>query len=240
MHERLEPGRNHVAVDVLVCTVRNGELTLLLSRRENPPFAGRWAMPGRFVGAEESAEAVVRKLLNEMLPLGNVYMEQLYTFTALNRDPRGRVISLAYLLIVPWERLSAAMSREDMRLQCFAVRQEAGQKPRALQLAAQDGTLLTDGDLVFDHGEIIRTGIARLQGKIDYTDVGFHFLNDMSAFSLSELQTVFEAVLGRPMDGSNFRRWIRSRYEETGRIAQTSQAKTQGRGRPAALYRWTE
>lgn len=238
MHETLEPGRNHIAVDMLACTVRNGELTLLLGRRSNPPYAGCWALPGRYVGVDESAEAVVRSLLKEMLPLGNVYMEQLYTFTALSRDPRGRVISVAYLLILPWERLEAVMGREEMRLQCFAVKHAESMKPGVLQLAGQDGTLLAEGDLAFDHGEIIRTGIARLQGKIDYTDVGFHFLNDMSAFSLSELQTVFEAVLNQTLDASNFRRGILARYESTGRLTQTDRAKKQGRGRPAALYRF--
>lgn len=234
MHETLEPGRIHVAVDIMICTVRDGALTLLLSRRANPPFAQRWALPGRFVGLDESAEAAQRKLLHEMLPVGEVYMEQLYTFTALNRDPRGRVISMAYMIILPWRRLKEAFSREDHGLRCFAVSlSESG-----LRLTAPDGTVLTDGDLAFDHGEIIRTGVTRLQGKIDYTDVGFHFLNDMSAFSLGELQSIFEAVLEKPADSSNFRRWVRNRYEETGRIVQTAQAKQRGRGRPAALYRF--
>lgn len=234
MHETLEPGRIHVAVDILVCTVRDGALTLLLSRRMNPPFADRWALPGRFVGLDESAEAAQRKLLHEMLPVGEAYMEQLYTFTALNRDPRGRVISMAYIVIVPWGRLLKALEKEPHGLQCFAV--SLGE--HGLRMTAPDGTVLTAGDLAFDHGEIIRTGVTRLQGKIDYTDVGFRFLNDMSAFSLGELQVIFEAVLGKPTDSSNFRRWVRNRYEESGRIAQTAQAKPQGRGRPAALYRF--
>lgn len=238
MHEKLEAGRNHIAVDVMACTVRAGELTLLLSRRSAPPFEGCWALPGRFIGLDESAETGVRKLLNEMLPAADAYMEQLYTFTALNRDPRGRVISVAYLLILPWEQLEPILAQDSVRLKCFGVRQ--GAEAKGLQLISPDGTLLTGGDLAFDHGEIIRTGVARLQGKIDYTDVGFHFLGDMSAFSLGEMQTVFEAVMGKPMDASNFRRWIRNRYEETGRIVQTAQAKQQGRGRPAVLYRFVE
>lgn len=234
MHETLEPGRIYVAVDMLVCTVRDGALTVLLSRRQQPPYAGYWALPGRFVGQDESAETAVCKLLGEMLPVQGAYMEQLYTFSALNRDPRGRVISTAYLIILPWERLQGVLSREEHGMRCFAVSlDESG-----LRMTAPDGQVLTSGDLAFDHGEIIRTGVTRLQGKIDYTEVGFHFLNDLSAFSLSELQSAFEAVQGKPTDSSNFRRWVRNRYEETGRIAQTAQAKQQGRGRPAALYRF--
>jgi 8-oxo-dGTP diphosphatase len=82
--------------------------------------------------------------------------------------------------------------------------------------------------------------VLRLRGKIDYTDVGFRFLNDLNAFSLSELQTVFEAVLGRKLDNSNFRRFIRNRYEETGRMVLTDHEDKQGRGRPAALYQLKE
>lgn len=233
MHGTLEPGRIHVAVDVLVCTVRDGALTVLLSRRTAPPFAECWALPGRFVGLDESAEAAVRKLLGEMLPVDDAYMEQLYTFSALNRDPRGRVISVAYLLILPWERLRMALDWESAGLRCFPV--SLGESGLRLE---SGGAVLTEGDLAFDHGEIIRTAVTRLRGKIDYTDVGFRFLNDLSAFSLGELQSVFEAVQGRTMDGSNFRRWVRGRYEEAGRIEQTARAKQRGRGRPAALYRF--
>jgi hypothetical protein len=106
-----------------------------------------------------------------------------------------------------------------------------------VELTAADGTSLIGSDLAFDHGRIIETGVLRLQGKIDYTDIGFRFLNDTEAFSLSELQTVFEAVLDRPLDISNFRRFILGRYEKNGRMVQTEQAEKKGRGRPAVLYR---
>ena len=108
--------------------------------------------------------------------------------------------------------------------------------PEGPELTGEDGTKLIGSDLAFDHGRIIGTGVLRLQGKIDYTDVGFRFLNDTGAFPLSELQTVFEAVLGKELDKSNFRRFIRNRYEETGRIAPVERAEKQGRGRPAVLY----
>ena len=94
--------------------------------------------------------------------------------------------------------------------------------------------------LAFDHGRIIDTGVQRLRGKIDYTDVGFRFLNDLNAFSLSELQTVFEAVQGKKLDNSNFRRAIRNRYEENGRLVQTAREDKQKRGRPALLYQLKE
>ena len=104
----------------------------------------------------------------------------------------------------------------------------------------EDGTVLISSDLAFDHGRIIETGVTRLRGKIDYTEVGFHFLNDRNAFSLGELQTVFEAVLEEKQDSSNFRRDIRKRYEEKGRIELTDRENGKRRGRPAQLYRLKE
>ena len=234
MHISLEPGRLYVTVDILVMTVREERLILYLSRRGNAPYAGRWALPGRFVDPEESAEAAAGKLLEEMLPVADPYIEQLYTFTEVDRDPRGRVISAAYLVIVPEEKLSGVLSREKTTLQPFRLSLEEG----GLRLTGADGTVLRKEDLAFDHGRIIETGVIRLRGKIDYTDIGFRFLNDPDAFPLGELQTVFEAVLGTPLDPSNFRRSILGRYEKAGRLIQTEQTEKKSRGRPAVLYRF--
>ena len=284
MHDSLSQGQLYVTVDMLILTVRDGKLTLLLSRRKDAPYAGRWALPGRFVGLDESAETAVRKLLAEMLPVKDAFLEQLYTFSEVNRDPRGRVISTAYLVIVPRNRLDALTGgteilfrrpegtekegglqrREEGRTEIPFRRSEVAEEadgPRwqeeggkkipfsefevteedgGLRLRGEDGTVLIGSDLAFDHGRIIGTGVQRLQGKIDYTDVGFRFLNDTDAFSLGELQTVFEAVLGRKLDSSNFRRFIRNRYEETGKMTVTDREDKQKRGRPAVLYRLTE
>lgn len=234
MHRNLDPDRLHLSVDGLILTVRAGRLTALLSRRSHPPHEGAWALPGRLVGLTESAEEAAQQLLREMLPGVSAYSEQLYTFTRPDRDPRGRVATIAYLILLPWETLQAALHQPGVPLRCFTV----AHAPDGLQLIAEDGTFLSPAALAFDHGTILQTGVTRLQGKIDYTDVGFHLLRDMQAFSLSELQTVFEAVLNQTLDASNFRRGILAKYESAGRIAQTDQAKRQGRGRPAALYRF--
>ena len=232
MHRKLTPDRLHVAVDLLILTVKNGRLNLLLSRREQAPFAGFWALPGRIVEMDESAERAVSRLLGEMLPVPEPFMEQLYTFTQVGRDPRGRVISIAYLVIVPWGRLKGVLEAEASGAACFqAVLDQEG-----LRLTGETGTILGSADLAFDHACLVQTGIQRLRNKIDYTDIGFAFLENQEAFSLSELQTIFEAVLDDKLDSSNFRRFILNRYEKTGRLAQTEQAEKRGRGRPAALY----
>ena len=231
MHEVLEQDRLYVTVDMLILAVRDGRLNLLLSRRTSPPYAGRWALPGRFIGTEESAETAVRRLLEEMLPVEDAYLEQLYTFTDVNRDPRGRVISTAYLVILSQRKLDRILQERETSFLRFAVTDQDG-----LRLKGEDGTGLIGSDLAFDHGRIIETGLQRLRGKIDYTDVGFRFLNDPQSFSLGELQTVFEAVLAKKLDASNFRRFIRNKYEETGKITATDREEKSGRGRPAAIY----
>lgn len=235
MHTVLTGDRLYVTVDILILTENNGSLKLLLARRPHPPYEGSLALPGRFVALDESAEAAVEKLLSEMLPIQNAFQEQLFTFTDPGRDPRGRVISTAYLVIIPWEQLAPALQNENVRLRCFSV----SNGENSLLLTGEDGQVLDSSELAFDHEKIIRTGITRLQGKIDYTDIGFRFLNDPEAFSLGEIQRVFEAVLEKTLDTSNFRRFVLNRYEETGRIEQTKREEKKKRGRPAVLYRLT-
>ena len=232
MHSDLRSDQLHVTVDLLIMTIRDDRLHLLLSRRVSPPYEGQWALPGSFVGMNEAAEEAAERLLKEMLPVSEAFLEQLYTFTRADRDPRGRVISVAYLVIIPFRRLAAALG-EHSPFHLFEVQLDAC----GLNLSDGAEQRLGPADLAFDHGSIVETGIRRLRGKIDYTEIGFHFLEDPDAFALSELQTIYEAVLGNALDTSNVRRSILNRYENTGRLEQTSQAEKHGRGRPAVLYR---
>lgn len=233
MHTTLTSNQIHVAVDLLIATVRDGRLELLLARRPEEPYKGCWALPGRLMPLGESAETTAAALLAEMLPVENVYTEQLFTFTGVNRDPRGRVISIAYLVAAPWPLLEGCLARPDVKLECFTVRHS----PEALHLTGEDAMPVEMEQLAFDHGELIVTGVKRLQGKITYSELGFHFLHRTDAFSLGELQSVFEAILGEELDKSNFRRSILARYETAGRIRQTESIQKSGRGRPSALYR---
>lgn len=228
MPRELDAGHIYVTVDILPLTVKEGELRILLSRRREPPFEGCWALYGKLVEQEETAEQAARCLLREMLPPGEGYLEQLYTFAELDRDPRGRVISVAYLAVLP--SLRSTQEQGLFRLQTDG---------EGLLLTGESGQTLRRADLAFDHGSIVETGLLRLRGKLPYTDLGFYFLNDTGSFTLSELQEVYEAVQDRPTDSGNFRRAMQSRYIETGRIAVTEQRKQtrQRRGRPAARYR---
>ncbi len=231
MHASLAQDRLHAAVDLLILSEKDGTLQLLLSRRTMEPYQNQWALPGCFLRLKESADEAAERLLEEMLPVGPVHKEQLYTFTDAGRDLRGRVISIAYLVIIPWSKLQRTI--EDTQMHTFTVSTGDGQ----LTLTDGQGQALGIDRLAFDHGRILKIGIARIRGKIEYTDIGFHFLNTPQAFALSEVQRIYEAVLGKPQDSSNFRRYISGRYEDAGIIEQTDMEERGRRGRPAVLYR---
>ena len=114
MNNRLSQDHLHVTVDLLILTEKEGKLMLLLSRRPHAPCEGQWALPGRFVALEESAEETAALLMEEMLPVRCFYTEQLYTFTQPKRDPRGRILSIAYLVIVPWQQLQPVLGQEGV------------------------------------------------------------------------------------------------------------------------------
>ena len=160
------------------------ELRLLLIRRAIPPFKGAWALPGGFVLAGESLEEAARRELREETGLTTVYLEQLYTFGEPQRDPRGRVVSVAYYALVNLNE----------------------HKPSAASDA--EGTAWTSvkalPKLAFDHAAILETALARLKGKLSYEPVGFELLP--RKFTLSQLQRLYESVLERPLDKRNFRK----------------------------------
>ena len=225
MHEELKSDRVYAAVDVMFMAVSGGRLRLMLSKRVNEPQKGRWALPGCLIGLDESAEGAAERLRREMLHTG-AYFEQLYTFTTPGRDERGRVISIAYVGIAPEIKSGDGKALFD-----------ADVRDDALTVTDENGEALDIRLLAFDHAEIIKTGVKRLRGKIDYTDIGLRFIKDRQCFALSELEDIFEAVKGESVDKSNFRRFVKGRFEDTGMISPIDKLDRQSRGRPARLYR---
>lgn len=236
-----------VTIDILIFTVWDKKLRLLLIKRNIYPFYGKWAIPGGFLQMDESAdEAAVRRIYEEA-GVKNVHMEQLYTFSAVNRDPRTRVISIAYLATVPFEKLQYSAGEGADEAALFTVEgvtetslnddPEKTVLPDSenLILTSPDGVSIKGTDLAFDHAEIVRTAVRRMRGKLNYTDLSFGFLNDPSAFSLTELRNIHEAILGHTLDIGNFRRTIKREYESTGRIVEKGLEKGSV-GRPAVLY----
>lgn len=200
-----------VTTDVVLFTLREDKLAVLLIRRRNPPYAGQWALPGGFVDLDEDLDSCARRELAEETGITGVYLEQLYTFGHPARDPRERVISVAYFGLVPSETIQLAPASDAVEAAWFAL--------DALP------------PLAFDHGTIIAKARERLVAKLGYSTIAFQFLP--AEFTLSELQEVYEVIRSERLDKRNFRKWILSRnlIEETG-------AKRQNGGhRPAKLYR---
>jgi 8-oxo-dGTP diphosphatase len=179
-------GTLRATVDIVIFTVRDRTLQVLLVKRGIPPFKGQHAIPGGFIHEGESLEAAALRELYEEAGVRNVFLEQLYSFGDPQRDPRGRVITVAYYALIASDKFSLVAGSDAV---------EAGWFPLSnLPL------------LAFDHRHILDYAVERLRNKLEYTTVGFELLPEK--FTLSQLQAVYEAILGRPLDKRNFRRKI--------------------------------
>jgi len=201
-----------VAVDIVIFTLREGVLQVLLIRRGVPPFKGKWAFPGGFVEEAESLDAAALRELEEETGVSDVYLEQLYSFGDPKRDPRGRVLSISYFALLSSER--------ELRSGTDAV--------DARWFPAYDAPRLA-----FDHRKILDYALVRLRYKLEWTTVGFELLP--KKFTLTELQRVFEAVLGRKLDKRNFRRKI-LKLEILRALDERQRVGVQ---RPARLYKFS-
>jgi 8-oxo-dGTP diphosphatase len=202
--------RPSVTVDLVIFTIAEDDLKVLLIRRGQEPFKGRWALPGGFVEIDESLERAAARELKEEVGVTNVYLEQLYTFGEPKRDPRGRVISVSYFALVDAER------------QRIVAASDAAE--------AQWRSVFDAPKLAFDHARILDTAVWRLRNKIEWTTVGYELLP--KKFTLSELQRVYEIILQRPVDKRNFRKKILAQ----GQIIELNESRSDVAHRPARLY----
>lgn len=206
-----DTGRAVLTTNIVVFSLRDEQLKLLLVRRRNPPFQGCWSLPGGVVGEDEDIEANAMRKLEEGTGVSGVYLEQLYTFGAPERDPRERVVSIAYYALVPSERLLLKTDEHGEDVGWFAL----GALP----------------ELAFDHGEMVETAHQRLAAKLEYSTIAFQFMPER--FTLSELQNVYQIILDCELDKRNFRK----RMLAMDQIRQTSEMRKNGSHRPARLYR---
>lgn len=206
--------RPSVTVDVVIFSLIQEELKVLLIKRQAAPFANMWAIPGSFVKIDESLEEAAVRALADETGVEDVYTEQLYTFGTPGRDPRTRVITIAYFALIPHDAIYPQSDRSTHETSWFPI----AHLP----------------ELAFDHAEIVDYAYTRLRYKLEYTSVGFQLLPDV--FTLTELQKAYEIILGEQLDKRNFRRKILSAeiLEETG------EKQKEGEGRPAMLYRYRE
>jgi 8-oxo-dGTP diphosphatase len=204
--------RPSVTVDVVIFTLISQELHVLLVQRRRWPFEGYWAIPGGFINMDESLDEAARRELAEETGVRDVYLEQLFTFGDVGRDPRTRVISVAYIALVRADAQKIKASDESTDVRWWPV--------RALP-----------EELAFDHDQILAYAISRLRSKLEYTTLAFQLLPEL--FSILELKHIYEQILGEQLDKGNFYRKIK----ESDLLEETAHTR-EGRGRPTRLWRF--
>lgn len=229
--------RLSVTADILVFTLsERGELSLLLIERDNYPFKERWALPGGFVHIDESLDSAARRKLFEETGLEKIYMEQLATFGEVGRDPRMRVISVAYLGLAPKGSLYGQESDDTNKTCLFQIKERAD---GSFVFLNEDRVIMfSESELAFDHAKIIHEGLCRIRGKLNYTDIAFELLEDRDAFTMADLRATYEAILGVPCPASNFTRNITTRYIKPGKMVETGEWVIAGNGIRVAMYKY--
>jgi 8-oxo-dGTP diphosphatase len=204
--------RAALTVDCVVFGLDEDDLQVLLIQRDLPPFEGDWALPGGFVRLDETLDEAARRELSEETGISNVYLEQLYTIGTVNRDPRERVVTVAYYALV---------NLSDHRVQA------ATDARNAAWFAVDDVP-----SLAFDHEEILEMAHERLRGKVRYQPIGFELLPPK--FTLRQIQHLYEVILDRPLDKRNFRKKILS----MGILIELDEVETDVAHRAARLYQF--
>jgi len=266
-----------LTVDILIFTVGNREgennrklaskkLKVLMVKRKNHPYIGQWALPGGFVNIDEGIEEAAARELKEETGIDvhkeGVYMEQLYTWGDVHRDPRMRVVSTSYISLINREKveLSAGDDAEEARwFEVESIKKSEEKVPidggymldRVIELRLSsegheicstmrisrkvkgisksvDKKILTSQGIAFDHALIIEYGLERLRNKVQYTDIAFNLMPQF--FTLTELQQVYEVILGKGLVKANFRRKIGDM------VIKTDKVKKDAAHRPARLY----
>ncbi len=210
-----------VTTDSVVFGFDGKSLNILLIQRGIEPFLGKWAIPGGFIRMDETAEDGALRELKEETGVEDIYLEQFHTFTAVDRDPRvdaitgkpDRVMTIAFMAFIRQDDYSVMAGDDAIKAQWFPVNELP--------------------ELAFDHKEIIAKGLDTLQKKIMYEPLAFHLLN--KAFRMTELQNIYEAVLGDGLDRRNFHKKMLS----LGYVVKTEE-RTRGVGRPGTLFKFDE
>ena len=200
-----------VTTDIVIFTMRDERLQLLLIKRREAPYRGKWALPGGFLQIKETIDECAVRELEEETGVSNVYLEQLYTFGEVKRDPRERVISVAYFALIPSNKLDIRPSSDADAVGWFGM----NELPK----------------LAFDHNEIVEKAYERLTAKLRYSTIAFQFLP--KEFTLTELQNVYEIILQESIDKRNFRKSIFA----LDAIIETKKMQSEGAHRPAKLYK---
>ncbi len=221
-----------VTADIVIFTLSDSNnLSLLLIKRGGYPYKDSWAIPGGFVDVKESVDRAAERELEEETALKGIPIEQFGTFGAVDRDPRMRVISVAYMAFVPKDKLDFKAGDDAKDAKLFEIKKDIN----GLVFESIDESI-TESDLAFDHSNIIKTAIKRLQNRIDYTDDAFKFLKNSKSFTVYELKKIYETVKGTKEDNGNFRRDFLRDYVKTGIVIDTGKKIRNVGCREATLY----
>lgn len=248
--------RLSLTTDILLFSVSKEEETnyrklskkyfsVLLVKRDTYPFKDKWCLPGGFMNIDEDIENCPKRILAKETNLHDIYMEQLYTFGSIDRDPRMRIVSTAYMALVDKNMLKDKLAPNASWFNITVLEDE---KKLNITLDSKENTHISleykkvkiDGkdklkvtknnDLAFDHALVIATGIERLKNKIEYTDIVFNMMPKY--FTLGELQQVYEVILNKKLLDPAFRRIISNKVEKTDKV------QTGGGHRPSALFKY--
>lgn len=202
-----------VSVTLLIVTATETDFDVLLVKRTRSPFKDMWSLPGDIIALDETLEESARRIMKEKTGMENFYLEQLYTFGDPGRDPRGRLITVAYLCLLPNKTLLPEKINDILQKKWYPSKNLP--------------------PLAFDHDLLISFGIERIINKMGYSTIAKDLLGE--SFRLSELQKLYELALSGPIDKRNFRKWLKNLalVEPTGEVFRS------GRHRPAKLYRFT-
>lgn len=249
-----------VTSDVLIFSVADGiqenyrklnkkHFAVLLVKRHTYPFKDMWCLPGGFINIDETTIDASKRILKAETNLENIYLEQLYTFDDVNRDPRMRIISTSYMALVDKNRLNMELNPNASWFNMLILEDDKSinvtldngnesfsfvisKTLRELTTDRYDYKVVKNDRLAFDHALVIASGISRLKNKIEYTDIVFNMMPEY--FTLGELQQVYEVILGEKLLDPAFRRIIASKVEKTEKV------RTGGGHRPSVLFRYKE
>lgn len=227
----------------------NKMMSILLVKRQDFPYKGKWCLPGGFLDPKtETLEDCAKRVLKQETNLSNIYLEQLYTYDAIDRDPRTRVVSTSYIALVDKARLKEEINPNASWFDIILLEEKEGKVDIVLDNGTQQISLTikkrlrknsTDrydfiatknNDLAFDHAIVLLAGIERIRNKLNYTDIVFNMMPKY--FTLKELQQVYEVILNKKLLDPAFRRIIEKKVEKTDKI------KTGEGHRPSALFKY--
>ena len=247
-----------MTTDILIMSVATEEgenyrklsekkFSILLVKRDTYPFKGKWCLPGGFLKMDETLDESAKRILKTETNIHDIYLEQLYTFSSVNRDPRMRIVSTSYMALIDKNMLKDKLSDnaswfnvgiEETEKQ-YLVKLENGEEVieftvnktlRELTTDRYEFTIGKNDKIAFDHPLVIVSGIERLKNKLEYTDIVFNMMPEY--FTLGELQQVYEVILNKKLIIPDFRRKIESKVEKTDKVRK-------GKGhRPSILYKY--